>query len=83
MKTEPNFSTERRAALRAKHAKLAQESDADRPAVEQEWRDFVQELQDVAARHSVEIDDYKTKHNLRSTGEVLEIAIQRLLASEA
>lgn len=83
MKTKPNFSTERMAALRAKHAELAEAADADRPAVEQEWRDFMTELKGVAARHSAEIDDYKIKHNLSSTAEVLELAIQRLLAAEA
>ena len=83
MKTKPNFSAERTAALRSKHAELARATDADRPAIEQEWRDFVQELKDFAARHSAEIDDYRTRHNLGSTAEVLEIAIQRLFAYEA
>ena len=82
-KTKPKFSPERMAALRAKHTELAKAADADRPAVEQEWRDFVHELQDVAARHSAELDDYRAKHNLESTAQVLELAIQRLLASGA
>ena len=83
MKTKPNFSAERMAALRTKHAELAQATDADRPAIEQEWRDFVQELKAIAARHSAELDGYRARHNLESTAEVLELAIQRLFASEA
>ena len=83
MKTKPNFSAERMAALRTKHAELAQATDADRPAIEQEWHDIVQGLKDIAARHSAEIDDYRTRHNLGSTADVLELAIQRLFASEA
>ena len=83
MKTKPNVSADRMAVLRTKHAELAQATDAVRLAIEQEWRDFVQGLKDVAARHSAEIDDYRTRHNLGSTADVLELAIQRLFASDA
>ena len=79
-KIKPNFSLGRLAQLRTKHAEVAKDVDAERPLVEQEWREFVHELTHAVAKHTAAIDDYATKHNLTSRADVIEIALSKLFA---
>lgn len=79
MKTKPNVSAERLAQLRGDNARIAAMVDADRPQVQDEFRQFVKLSTLVPAAQIAQIDEYAKQHQLASRNEVLERALSELL----
>jgi hypothetical protein len=80
MQTQPNISPERLAELRAESQQLRPLLAAEMPAVREEWRQWVDSLTSVVARHSHEIDKYIQTHGPMTRPEVVERALTKLLS---
>ena len=80
MQTKPNISPERLAQLRAESQQLRPQLAAEMPAVRDEWKQWVNSLTDVVARHSKEIDEYIQTHGPMTRQEVVEKALTKLLS---
>ena len=80
MKTKPNVSPEQLARLQAEDAQLRSQLESERPAVREEWRQYVSSLTGVVSRHSKEIDEYIQNHGPMTRPEVIERALTKLLA---
>jgi len=80
MPTKPNISPERLAQLRDESQQLRPLLAAEMPAVREEWRQWVQSLTSVVARHSKEIDEYIQTHGPMTRPEVIERALTKLLS---
>jgi hypothetical protein len=68
------------AQLRAEGEKLRPGLEADMPAVRDEWKQWVNSLANMIARHSKEIDDYIQAHGPMTREEVVERALTQLLS---
>jgi hypothetical protein len=80
MKTKPNISPERLAQLRDDSQQLRPLLTAEMPAVRDEWKQWVNSLTGVVARHSKEIDEYIQAHGPMTRQEVVERALTKLLS---
>lgn len=80
MNKKPNISAERLAQMRAESEKLRPALAADMPAVREEWKQWVNNLASVVARHSKEIDEYIQTHGPMTREEVVERALTKLLS---
>ena len=80
MQTKPNISPERLAQLRAESQQLRPMLAAEMPAVRDEWKQWVNSLTDVVARHSKEIDEYIQIHGPMTRQEVVDKALTKLLS---
>ena len=80
MQTKLNVSRERLAQLRAESQQLRSDLAAEMPTVRDEWKQWVNSLADVVARHSKEIDEYIQTHGPMTRQEVVEKALTRLLS---
>jgi len=80
METKPNISTERLAQLRAESQQLQPQLVAEIPAVRDEWKQWVNSLTDVVARHSKKIDEYIETHGPMTRQEVVERALTKFLS---
>jgi hypothetical protein len=80
MNKKPNISAERLAQLRAESGQLRPALAADAPAVREEWKQWVNSLTSVVARHSKEIDEYIQTHGPMTREEVIERALTKLLS---
>lgn len=82
MNAKPNISPEHLARLRAESQKLRPGLEADAPAVRHEWKQWVETLAGVMARHSTAIDKYIAAHGPMTREEVLERALTNLLTEK-
>jgi len=80
MKDKPNVSSDHLAQLRAKSQQLQPLLAAELPAVRDEWKQWVDSLTGVVARHSKEIDEYIQTHGPMTRQEVVEKALVKLLS---
>jgi hypothetical protein len=80
MNDKPNISPDHMAQLRAKSQQLKPLLAAEMPAVRDEWKQWVNSLTDVVARHSKEIDEYIQTHGPMTRQEVVEKALIKLLS---
>lgn len=80
MQTKPNISLERLAQLRAESQQLRPELAAEMPAVREEWKQWLNCLTEVVARHSKEIDEYIQTHGPMTRQEVVDKALTKLLS---
>ncbi len=80
MPTTPNISPERLAQLRGENQRLRPLLDAEMPAVREEWKQWVESLTSVVARHSKQIDEYIQTHGPMTRPEVVEGALTKLLS---
>ena len=80
MKTKPNISPERLAKLRAESQQLRPTLAAEMPAVRDEWKQWVNSITEVVARHSKEIDEYIQTHGPMTRQEVVDKALTKLLS---
>ncbi len=75
-----NLRPEHLARLRAEDEQLRPRLKAEMPAVREEWRQYVRSLTSVVLRHSKEIDEYIETHGPMTRPEVVERALEKLLA---
>jgi len=80
MRTKPNISPERLAQLRAESQQLRPALAAEMPAVREEWKQWLNSLTEVVARHSKEIDEYIQTHGPMTRQEVVDKALTKLLS---
>ena len=80
MTTKPNISPDRLAQLRAASQQLRPLLAAEMPRVRDEWKQWVNSVTSVVARHSREIDDYIQTHGPMTREEVVERALTKLLS---
>ncbi len=80
MNTKPSISPERLAQLRSTSEQLRPQLSAEMPAVREEWKQWVNSLTSVVARHSKEIDDYIQAHGPMTRQDVVERALTKLLS---
>jgi hypothetical protein len=80
MQTKSNVSPERLAQLRAESQQLRPALAAEMPAVRDEWKQWVNNLTEVVARHSKEIDEYIQTHGPMTRQEVVDKALTKLLS---
>ena len=80
MNDKPNISSDHLAQLRAKSQQLQPLLVAEMPAVRHEWKQWVNTLTGVVARHSKEIDEYIQTHGPMTRQEVVEKALTKLLS---
>ena len=80
MKNQPNLSPERVAQLRTESQQLQPMLAAEMPAAREEWKQWVNSLTSVVARHSKEIDEYIQTHGPMTRQEVVEKALTKLLS---
>lgn len=80
MQTRPNVSPERLAQLRAESQKLRPMLATEMPAVRDEWKQWVNGITEVVARHSKEIDEYIQTHGPMTRQEVVDKALTKLLS---
>ena len=80
MQTKPNISPERLAELRAESQQLRPTLTTEMPAVRDEWKQWVNNLTEVVARHSKEIDEYIQSHGPMTRQEVVDKALTKLLS---
>ena len=80
MQTRPNVSPERLAQLRAESQKLRPMLATEMPAVRDEWKQWVNGITEVVARHFKEIDEYIQIHGPMTRQEVVDKALTKLLS---
>lgn len=80
MQPKPNVSPERLAQLRAESQQLRPRLAGEESDVRDEWKQWVNSLTDVVARHSKEIDDYIQTHGPMTRQEVVEKALTKFLS---
>lgn len=80
MNSQPNISPERLSQLRAESEQLRPGLAAEIPAVREEWKQWVNKLASVVARHSKEIDEYIHAHGPMTREEVVERALTKLFS---
>ncbi len=80
MQTNPNTSPERLAQLRAESQQLRPTLAAEMPAVRDDWKQWVNSLTGVVARHSKGIDEYIQTHGPMTRQEVVDKALTKLLS---
>ena len=80
MKAKPNVSPEQVARLRREDEQLRPQLESEKPAVREEWRQYVRSLTSVVSRHSKKIDEYIQNHGPMTRPEVIEHALVKLLS---
>jgi hypothetical protein len=80
MMTKPNISPERLAKLKAESQHLQPLLAAEIPATREEWKQWVNSLASVVARHSKEIDEYIQTHGPMTQQDVVDKALTKLLS---
>ena len=80
MQIKPNISPERLAQLRAESQQLRPALAAEMPAVREEWKQWLNSLTEVVARHSKGIDEYIQTHGPMTRQEVVDKALTKLLS---
>ena len=80
MTSKPKISPERLAQLRAEDAQLRLGLQAEMPAVREEWKQWVNTLASIVARHAKEIDEYVQANGPMTREEVVERALTKLLS---
>ena len=79
-KNKPNLTAERLAQLREEDQALRPQLEAEIPGIRAAWREYVQTAASVMSRHSDEIDEYIRTHGPMTRTEVVERALEKLLA---
>ena len=82
MNTKPNITPEHLARLRAESQRLRPGLESDAPGVREEWKQRVESLTSIVARHSDEIDKYIAAHGPMTREEVLDRALTKLLTEK-
>ncbi|MDB5391507.1 MAG: hypothetical protein JWM11_7153 [Planctomycetaceae bacterium] len=80
--TKPNISSEHLARLRLENQQLKPLLATEMPAVREEWKQWMDSLTGVIARHSKEIDEYIQTHGPMTRSEVIEKALTKLLSED-